>query len=427
MKSNLAIGQSGGPTAVINATLAGILIQARACATFTGIVGLAHGLEGALTDEWIDLSGLTDDTLNTLAHTPGAALGSSRRKLYEAEYARVIEVFHARDIHHFAYIGGNGSMWVANHLAEIAAAQGYDLHIVGVPKTIDNDLPCTDHAPGYGSAARFLALATRDAGLDLEAMQTFDDVVILEAMGRDTGWLAAASALLKESDDDAPHLIYVPEIPFAETHFLDDIAQVHARLGRVFVVVAEGIRDVQGQFVEGQQQADKDSLGRTIHGLSAGPGAYLTQLVRDTVGLQTRCFRPGLIGRSSSASVSEVDRAEAYQVGETAARLLADGQGGVMVSIPSLNPSPLHREGLETPPPHCMERVTEGRGGGDKLPYTSTIPLAEVARADIKRLPRAYLNEGGNGVTPAFREYWLPLIGNVPPIVRLDKARKAVL
>lgn len=425
MNSNLAIGQSGGPTAVINATLAGILTQALVLGKFDAIYGLEHGLEGALTDEWIDLSGLTDETLNTLAHTPGAALGSSRRKLNEADYARVIEVFHARDIHHFAYIGGDGSMWVANHLSEIAAAQRYELHIVGVPKTIDNDLPCTDHTPGYGSAARFLALAARDAGLDLEAMQTFDDVVILEAMGRDTGWLAAASALLKESDDDAPQLVYVPEIPFDEAQFIDDIAQVHNRLGRVFVVAAEGIRTPNGQFVGGRAMNDStDPLGRTVFALTPGVAAYLTERVRDRLGLQTRFFRPSLIGRSLSACVSEVDRTEAYQVGETAARLLADGQGGVMVSIPSLNPSPLHREGLETPPPHCMER---GLGGGDKLPYTSTIPLAEVARADIKHLPRAYLNAAGNGVTPAFREYALPLIGNVPPIVRLDKARKAVL
>ncbi len=405
MKSNLIIGQSGGPTAVINATLAGIIRAAKDSAHFATIYGLSHGLEGALTSNFIDLSDLSDDKLNILAQTPGAALGSSRKKLDESEYVRVIENFRAHDIHHFAYIGGNGSMWVANHLAEIAAAKGYELHIVGVPKTVDNDLPCTDHTPGYGSAARFLALATRDAGLDLEAMQTFDDVVILESMGRDTGWLAAASGLLKASDEDAPHLIYVPEIPFTDVQFIADVARVHGRLGRVFVVVAEGIRDAMGEIIG--QQGEKDALGRTIHGLSAGPAAYLTTLVRERLALQTRFFRPGLIGRSLSACVSEVDQDEAYRVGETAGKLLAHGASGVMVTLEHV-----HRRGLSPTNPY--------KGN------IATIPLAEAAFADIKRLPRAYLNVDGTMISEAFREYALPLIGKVSPVLRLRKHTKEI-
>lgn len=393
MKSNLAIGQSGGPTAVINATLAGIIRAAKESAHFASIYGLSHGLEGALTSNFIDLGELSDDTLDILAHTPAAALGSSRRILDEAEYARVIDNFRAHDIHHCAYIGGNGSMWVAYHIAEIAAAQSYPLHVIGLPKTIDNDLPCTDHSPGYGSAARFLALAARDAGLDLEAMQTFDDVVLLESMGRDTGWLAAASALLKESDDDAPHLIYVPEIPFDEAQFLEDVMRVHKRVGRVFIVIAEGIRDAAGQIIG--QQGEKDTLGRTIHGLAAGPAIYLTTLVRERMGLQTRFFRPGLIGRSLSACVSEIDYNEAHRVGETAEKLLAHGASSVMVTL-------------------------------ERNFLLGTIPLIDVARADIKRLPRDYMNADGTMISDAFRDYALPLIGETMPVMRLRKITKEI-
>lgn len=400
MKSNLLIGQSGGPTAVINATLAGIIRAANDSAQFAGIYGLSHGLEGARTSNFIDLSHLANDELSTLARTPAAALGSSRRKLDESEYLHVIENFRAHDIHHFAYIGGNGSMWVAQHIAEIAAEQGYQLHVVGVPKTVDNDLPCTDHTPGYGSAARFLAMATQDAGLDLESMQTFDDVVLLETLGRDAGWLAAAAGLLKESDDDAPHLIYVPEIPFDEAQFLADVTGVHKRLGRVFIVVAEGIRDTDGKVVG--QQSEKDALGRTIHGLSAGPAAYLTTVVHERLGLQTRFFRPGLIGRSLSACVSEVDHDEAYRIGEAAGKLLAAGESGLMVTL---------------------ERVND-RGLSATNPYISTVSLAEAAHADIKRLPSAYLNSDGTMISEAFRDYALPLIGKVSPVLRLKNIKE---
>jgi 6-phosphofructokinase len=398
VKSNLLIGQSGGPTAVINATLAAIIRAANESAQFAAIYGLSHGLEGALTSNFIPLSHLSDEELNTLAHTPAAALGSSRRKLDESEYLRVIENFRDNDIHHFAYIGGNGSMWVAQHIAKIAAEQDYQLHVVGVPKTVDNDLPCTDHTPGYGSAARFLALASRDVGFDLESMQTFDDVVLLEAMGRDTGWLAAAAGLLKESDDDAPHLIYVPEIPFDETKFLEDVMRVHRRLGRVFIVIAEGIRDTSGKIIG--SQGEKDALGRTIHGLSAGPAAYLTTLVRERLGLQTRFFRPGLIGRSLSACVSEVDRVEAYRIGAETAHLLENGNQSEMVI--------LSRDPLESY--QCSIGFT---------------PLRfVVGRKNYLR--REYMDEAGTMITHQFREYALPLIGSVSPVLRLRKNTKEI-
>ncbi|MBI5670113.1 MAG: diphosphate--fructose-6-phosphate 1-phosphotransferase [Chloroflexi bacterium] len=393
----LVVGQSGGPTAVMNTSLAGLLGAAR----FSKIYGLAHGLEGALHDQFLDLSHLTGETLDRLARTPGAALGSSRRRLDEGEFERVLDVFQKHSVDALAYIGGNGSMWVAHHLAERAAARKYALRVIGIPKTVDNDLAATDHSPGYGSAARFLALAARDTGLDLEAMTTFDDVVILETMGRDSGWLAAASALLKQQADDAPHLVYVPEIPFDDERFLNDVAAVHGWLKRAYIVVGEGIRYTGGAFVGAATNGVTDMLGRMVHGVNDGPGMVLARLVRERLGLQTRCFRPGNIGRSFSACVSEVDETEARRVGECAATALADGHNDVMVALGRV----------------MDERY---RGGSETRPYKADIHLVPLLHIINKHkyLPREYINAEGTMITPAFVEYALPLIGDVPPVVR---------
>ncbi len=390
------IGQSGGPTAVLNASLAGFIGGAQRAGV--SVFGLAHGLEGALNDSFIDLNGLDENTLEQLAKTPGAALGSSRRKLDDDEYARVLAAFRRRGVTGFAYCGGNGSMWVAHRLSLMARDAGYDLRVIGIPKTVDNDLNGTDHAPGYGSAARFLALAARDTGLDLEAMTTFDDAVILEAMGRDSGWLAAASALLKAGEDAAPHLVYVPEIAFDEERFLQDVAAVHKRLNHVYIVVGEGVRYAGGAFV-GSNGSDNttDMMGRTIHGLIASAGLYLARLVRERLGLQIRYFRPGNIGRSLSACVSEVDRAEARQVGDYAVQALARGKRDLMVALK-------RHEGGSEPPPYGCEIGTTALG---------------AAAGQHRPLPREYMNEAGNMVSPAFVDYALPLIGDVPPVMRL--------
>ena len=275
----LIIGQSGGPTPVINASLAGVIGAAQKHGCFTGIYGLVHGIEGALNEELLDLGKETGADLELLARTPASALGSCRHKLSEDDYERILDVFGAHDVRHFVYIGGNDSMDTCHRISELAAMSSYEMQVMGVPKTIDNDLALTDHCPGYGSAARFLALATRDTGRDLEAMATFDDVTILEAMGRNAGWLTAASVLGKESEDEAPHLVYVPEIPFDEERFLDDVTCVHGRLGRVFVVVSEGIQDADGQFI-GQHKLSggSDAFGHVVHSLTTGVAAYLTDL-----------------------------------------------------------------------------------------------------------------------------------------------------
>jgi 6-phosphofructokinase len=396
LHGTLVVGQSGGPTPVINGSLAGVIGQAQQHDCFVGIRGLVHGIEGALRERLLDLGGQTPENLDLLSRTPGSALGSCRYKLSDADYERILEVFRAHDVRHFVYIGGNDSMDTCHRIWALAGKKGYDMQVIGVPKTIDNDLAFTDHSPGYGSAARFLALAARDTGRDLEAMATFDDVAILEAMGRNAGWLTAASALGKAADDEAPHLVYVPEVAFDQERFLDDVARIHGRLGRVFVVVSEGIRDAEGHFVgqQAQRGSGSDAFGHVVHALSTGVAAYLTGLVRERLGLQARFLRPGLIGRALSACVARTDRVEALAVGRQAVTHLAAGESGHMVTLERLSDDPYRwRTGLA--------------------------PLVDVANAE-HLLPREYVDEAGTMVTEAFWRYALPLIdGPLPPLARL--------
>jgi 6-phosphofructokinase len=370
LKGNLMVGQSGGPTPVINASLAGVILEAGRYPAITGIYGMVHGIEGALKEELINLGQESPETIDLLAQTPASALGSCRHKLGEGEYERILEVFQAHSVRHFVYIGGNDSM------------------------------DTTDHCPGYGSAGRFFALAARDTGRDLEAMATFDDVTILEAMGRNAGWLTAASALGRETEDEAPHLVYVPEIPFENDRFLDDVKRIHGRLGRVFVVVCEGIKDSEGRPVGAHQlkAGGSDAFGHVLHTLTTGVAAYLADLVKEKLTIQARFLRPVLIGRAMSACVAETDRQEALRAGRDAVAHLAAGQNGLMVTL---------------------ERVSEA-------PYvcgTGVVPLAEVANAE-KLLPREFLNEAGNMVTQAFKDYAMPLVdGPLPPLARLKGVR----
>ena len=309
----------------------------------------------------------------------------------------MLEVFRAHNVRHFIYIGGNDSMDTCHRIWSLAASEGYEMQVMGVPKTIDNDLACTDHSPGYGSAARFLALATRDTGRDLESMATFDDVTILEAMGRNAGWLAAASVLGRTSTDEAPHLVYVPEIAFDEARFLDAVANVHARLGRVFIVVSEGVRGADGEFVgaHAQQETGSDAFGHVVHGLATGVGAYLSGLVAQRLSLQSRFLRPGLIGRCMSACVAETDRTQALAAGHQAVNHLAAGRSGHMVTLERISDDPYRWQ-------------------------TGLAPLTGVANAE-KLLPREFINEAGNMPTDAFWRYALPLIdGPLPPLARLQ-------
>jgi len=364
-----------------------------------GVYGLVHGIEGALGEDLVDLTRASAAVLQGLRETPGSALGSCRHKLSEEDYARIVEVFRAHDVRYFVYIGGNDSMDTCHRIASLAEAENYEIRVMGAPKTIDNDLVRTDHCPGYGSAARFIALATMDAGRDLEAMCTFDKVTILETMGRNAGWLTAAAVLGKREPRDPPHLVYVPERPLDEQVFLKRVQEICEDLGYAFVVVCEGVRDPSGTFVvEAGAPMRTDAFGHRLVTLTSGTAHYLAGRVREELGLQARHVKPDTVQRSSSACASGTDREEAYRCGAAAVAHAVKGDVGAMVT--------LVRE------PGAKYRCSTGLA-----------PLEEVANAQ-KKLPDAFINPEGDFVTDAFRAYALPLIGDpLPEYVRLDVPR----
>lgn len=382
LRGRLVVGQSGGCTAVINSSLVGVIQEARRHQVISGTLGALHGIQGLLAGAIVDLDMESEGTLEAVRRTPSAALGSCRYKLKEGDLDAALDLFQRHDIRYFVYIGGNDSADTSHRVAAAAAARGYDLRVMAVPKTIDNDLPITDHSPGYGSIARFVAQSTLDAGLDTEATRQYDPVKIIETMGRNAGWVAAASALGKRSDADAPHLIYVPDFPFDLARFLEDVRAVHREVGYVVVVITETIRDATGSVVGSEQPYYVDAFG---HGYYESPAAYLTRLVTHELGLKTRFDKPGTIQRMSMALASPVDLEEAYLVGQMAVRYAVEGRGDEMVTLVR-EPGPEYR---------CV---------------TSTAPLARVANVE-RPLPPEFLNAERNFVTRAFVNYARPLIG----------------
>ncbi|HEV7126135.1 MAG TPA: diphosphate--fructose-6-phosphate 1-phosphotransferase, partial [Ktedonobacterales bacterium] len=330
-----------------------------------------------------------------LLQTPSAALGSCRYKLLPDDPARVARLLRERGIRYFVYIGGNDSADTAHRIAQVASTAGDDLRVICVPKTIDNDLPETDHCPGYGSAARFIALATMDSALCTAAMPSHYPVKIIEVMGRDAGWLAAAAALGKQRAEDAPHLILFPERPFARARFLRAVEAAYRAFGFVVAVVAETVRDEAGQALGEVGQQGTDAFG---HHLLGGAAQALVGLVREELGLRARFDKPGDLQRMSSACVSTVDRDEAYRCGRAAVRAAVDGATDQMVTLVR-QPGPAYA---------CV---------------TGLAPLAGVANTQ-RLLPAAYVDGTATGVTEAFRAYALPLIGEpLPQHVRLRGAR----
>ena len=324
MGSTLFVLQGGGPTAVINATLAGIAEQATG--KFDRLIGLRHSFEGDKAAPVMDLSDLlgNPEAQKRLSGTPGAVLGSSRKKVTDRDVSNVLDLMRTAGSDTLIGIGGNGTMSALNVLANFAAGKGYQLKVIGVPKTVDNDLPHVHIAPGYGSAARFVALAVRDYDRDFAAMDTFDDVTILETMGRDSGWLAAASVLLKEGGT-APHIVLLPERPVDEGDLLQRVSALKHQVGRVFIVTNELLNASDGGLIgESYQNGPNDGLGRKMYSLSLGTGNYLTRLIWKKLGLQTRCLRPGNLGRAMSFCVSEPDRLLAQRIGRVATLAIQD-------------------------------------------------------------------------------------------------------
>lgn len=381
--TRLLVAQSGGCTAVINSSLVGVVDEALSQKSIQAIYGARFGIRGVLTASFIDLGRQSRATLEQVRRTPSAALGSARYRLSDDECEQALRTLACHGIGIFLVIGGNDSADTAHRLGQLAARSGQDLRVIAVPKTIDNDLPETDHCPGYGSAARFLAQCTVDGGRDAEAIRHWDPVKIVEVMGRNAGWLAAATALGAREERDAPHLIYAPERPFEMAAFLAAVAETQRRLGYCVAVVAETARDAQGHPVGGlDPTAARDAFG---HPVIAGTAATLCAAIGAELGLKARFDKPGTLQRMSMALVSETDWREAYAVGRAGVRAAVAGHSGMMVTL---------------------ERVPDG-------PYACTTGLTPVERvANTQRLlPEEFLHPTRPWVTDAFLSYARPLLG----------------
>jgi 6-phosphofructokinase 1 len=396
LKGNLVVGQSGGPTAVINNSLLGVIKEAMLSSEIEGIYGMLHGIMGFLNEEFVDLRKESSEVLEGLRTTPSAALGSCRYKLKEEDYPKILKIAQKYNIRYFFYIGGNDSMDTSHKIGQQAKESGFEMRIIGIPKTVDNDLAFTDHCPGYGSVARFIATATQDAGRDTEAIGVVDKIKVIEAMGRNAGWITAASVLGKRDEIDAPHLVYLPERPLNLDKFLEDVNQVYQKLGYGVIVVCEGVKGEDGEpLVASGKAIDVDAFG---HKQMGGVADYLCKLIAEKLKLKARFDKPGTIQRMSQALVSKTDAQEAYAVGQEAVRKALEGVTDKMITL----------ERLSDEPYECKLGVVD---------------LDKVANVE-KVVPDEFIGKEGNSITEKFLKYAQPLIGEpLAEYVRLKKVR----
>jgi 6-phosphofructokinase 1 len=335
---NALVLQCGGPTAVVNASLAALVRRWRATFPLAELQGGRYGLAALLTGDWIPAASIDDDWISAAEWASGMALGGGRDRLGEQDLDRAIALLTSRGVHFLFLIGGNGTMAAGRVIAARAMQAGAALRIAGIPKTIDNDIPCTDICPGFASAARFLIESVRDVSADISSMGRYEDVVLIEAMGRHSGWLTAATLVARAKPSDAPHLVFVPEQPLSADAFLSAVRDQHARAGLCIAVVAEGVRDENGRFfaaLGADLDVERDASGQVILGRSGGPLPYLAGLVRTQLGLRCRCVRPDVLQRCSRAHVVHWDRHIAARAGEAAVEWAAGAEGGdaVMIAI----------------------------------------------------------------------------------------------
>ena len=351
---------------------------------------MVHGVEGLLAGQVIDLSDLSAADLDHLAQTPSAALGSCRYRLAEDDLDRLLDQLRTHQVRYLCYIGGDDSARTTARIAQAAEAAEYPLIAVAVPKTIDNDLPCLDHSPGFGSAARLLAAIARDVVADARAMRRLEPVRLIETKGRDSGWLtlAAAAARPGGAPDEPPHLFYVPERPFSLDRFLGEVEDVLARTDFCVAVVAETVRDGRGQLLGADREGFVDAFG---HRYSDGPAPYLARTAEGRLGVRARFDRPGTLLKTGAYLASTVDRAEAREVGRAAVRLaLAQAQGDR-----SARPRMITLERLAGPAYRCV---------------TGSVDLDQVI-GGRRTLPDGWLAEDGRRIDDAFYQYLEPLLG----------------
>ena len=383
---NAFYAQSGGVSAVINASACGVLQTARQHPEEIGRVYAGrNGIIGALTEDLIDTSFESEAAIAALKHTPGAAFGSCRYKLgsireHRAQYERLIEVFRAHDIGFFFYNGGGDSQDTAYKVSQLGAELGYPIVCVGIPKTMDNDLPITDCSPGFGSAAKYVATSLREAALDLAAMsRTSTKVFTLEVMGRHAGWTTAACALAAEHEGDAPHILLLPEVAFNQERFLARVEEALERYDQCVIAVSEGVKGPDGEFLSASGL--KDSFG---HAQLGGVAPVITHLISTKLGCKCHWAVPDYLLRSARHIASETDLQQAYAVGRAAVEFAISGRNAVMPAIRRLSDSPYRWDIV-------------------------AVPLAEVANRE-KLLPRDFISADGFGITEAARRYLAPLI-----------------
>ena len=381
-RANVLVMQSGGSTAVLNRSLYGVVREVQESSAFGQVLGAIHALDGLVAGRVVDLSKRSKAWWTRTARTPGAVLGSSRRRLKSEDIPTVLEVLAGRGIGYLFVIGGNDSAETGHQVARAAGQAGLELAVVNVPKTIDNDLVLTDHCPGYGSAARFMALAAMGAGRDAETMGEASPITIIESMGRDAGWLAASAALARRDETDAPHLVCVPEVPIDEGRFLGQLENAYRRYGFAVAVVAENARGPDGVLGGPQEPWHVDDFGHPYHD---GPARYLAQRASSHLQVRVRYEKPGTIQRSMGACVSTTDAREAEMAGRAAVRYAREGQSDVMVT--------LVRE------PDTAYRCTTGLA-----------PLTRVA-GQVRTMPAEFYDAGQYMATQAFLDYAKPLIG----------------
>ena len=396
MAKNVIIGQSGGPTAVINSSLAGVY-KAACSLGADKVYGMKHGIEGLLKEELVELNVLLDDRLSIelLKRTPSSYLGSCRYKLPEPEadstpYVKLFTLFDKYDICAVFYIGGNDSMDTIAKLSRYGDRVGSSVRFIGVPKTIDNDLCLTDHTPGYGSAAKYIATILKEVIRD-SSVYDIRSVTVAEIMGRHAGWLAASAALASEYGA-GPDLIYLPEVDFSMPKFIEDVKRVYAEKGYCIVAVSEGIHYEDGGFVSEAKVAATDGFG---HAQLGGLAAILSQVLKEETGAKVRGIELNLLQRCGAHLASETDIEESYMAGKAAVENAINGINGRMIGF---------------------ER---GVRDGKYACKTKLIPLMEVANTE-KKLPRSWINEEGNGVNHQFVEYALPLIQGEPDLPKVD-------
>ncbi len=388
LRGNAVVGQSGGPTAAINATLAGVIRGAKDCDFIETLYGMRNGIEGFLREDLIDLTEVfaNEEKIGILEQTPSAALGSCRKKMKSPKddpetYAALIEIFKKYNIRYFFYIGGNDSMDTVSKLSEYAATHEYEMKVVGVPKTVDNDLTATDHTPGFGSAAKFVATTMKELLCDI-SVYTLKAVTIVEVMGRDAGWLTASAALPVLSGGRAPDLIYLPERPFDPDKFIEKLRELQEDHPALLVAISEGIKFPDGRYVgEGLGGRKIDAFG---HVALSGAAKVLEELVKEKLGCKVRSIELNLPQRAAAHIASLTDITESVSVGRAAVKYAGEGRTGIMVTI--------------------------DRKAGDSYSVDfGAQDISKIANA-VRGVPDEYINDTSDGITEAGLKYLAPLI-----------------